>query len=56
MESVYNTIVFSLHQLSNKQLKAHDLVLNSLKDGSTIQMIICGGAGTSKSTLIKSMI
>ena len=55
MEPINNIIVFSLHRLSNEQLKTHDLVLNSNKDGSTIQMIICG-AGTGKSTLIKAMI
>jgi len=56
VEPINNTIIFPLHLLSNEQLKAHDLVLNSLKDGNTIRMIICGGAGTGKSTLVKAMV
>ena len=53
VERINNTIIFSLPQLSNEQLKAHVLVLNSLKNGNTIWMIICG---TDKFTLIKVMV
>ncbi|MCL7028611.1 hypothetical protein MKW94_002558, partial [Papaver nudicaule] len=46
----------SLPVLSNEQQAAHDLVLDSLRAHSTICLIISGGAGTGKSTLINAIV
>ncbi|KAI3973356.1 hypothetical protein MKW92_002224, partial [Papaver armeniacum] len=42
--------------LSNQQHAALDLILQSLRSHSTIRLIISGGAGTGKSTLINSIV
>ncbi|KAI3934809.1 hypothetical protein MKW98_026217 [Papaver atlanticum] len=46
----------SLPTLSRQQQAAHDLVLDSLRSNSTIRLIISGGAGTGKSTLINAIV
>ncbi|KAI3971141.1 hypothetical protein MKW92_013682 [Papaver armeniacum] len=45
----------SLLALSRQQQAAHDLILDSLRSNSTIRLIISGGAGTGKSTLINAI-
>ncbi|KAI3945508.1 hypothetical protein MKW98_018325 [Papaver atlanticum] len=46
----------SLPALSRQQQAPHDLVLDSLRSNSTIRLIISGGAGTGKSTLINAIV
>ncbi|KAI3949439.1 hypothetical protein MKX01_000087 [Papaver californicum] len=46
----------SLTILSNQQLAALDLVMHAVRERSTIRLIICGGAGTGKSTLINAIV
>ncbi|KAI3902513.1 hypothetical protein MKW92_034433 [Papaver armeniacum] len=46
----------SLHALSRQQQDAHDLILDYLRSNSTIRLIISGGAGTGKSTLINAIV
>lgn len=46
----------SLPALSRQQQAAHDLILDSLRSNSTIRLIISGGAGTGKSTLINAIV
>ncbi|KAI3992758.1 hypothetical protein MKX01_021719 [Papaver californicum] len=46
----------SLTILSNQQLGALDLVMHAMRERSTIHLIICGGAGTGKSTLINAIV
>ncbi|MCL7050153.1 hypothetical protein MKW94_023326 [Papaver nudicaule] len=47
---------FSVTVLSEQQQKALDLVLQSLRAHSTIRLIISGGAGTDKLTLINAIV
>ncbi|KAF5176526.1 Atp-dependent dna helicase rrm3, partial [Thalictrum thalictroides] len=42
--------------LSIQQNKALDLIIKSLQNGMPIQLIVCGGAGTGKSTLINAIV
>ncbi|KAI3851247.1 hypothetical protein MKX03_002235 [Papaver bracteatum] len=46
----------SVPSLSRQQQAAHDLILDSLRSNSTIRLIISGGAGTGKSTLINAIV
>ncbi|KAI3914336.1 hypothetical protein MKW98_014943 [Papaver atlanticum] len=46
----------SLPALSRQQQATHDLILDSLRSNSTIRLIISGGAGTGKSTLINAVV
>ncbi|KAI3924837.1 hypothetical protein MKW98_031088 [Papaver atlanticum] len=46
----------SLSALSRQQQAAHGLILDSLRSNSTIRLIISGGAGTGKSTLINAIV
>ncbi|KAI3891381.1 hypothetical protein MKX03_028019 [Papaver bracteatum] len=46
----------SFPSLSRQQQAAHDLILDSLRLNSTIRLIISGGAGTGKSTLINAIV
>ncbi|MCL7044102.1 hypothetical protein MKW94_009965, partial [Papaver nudicaule] len=46
----------ALSSLSRQQKAAHDMVLQSMREGSTIRLIVSGGAGTGKSTLINAIV
>ncbi|MCL7028421.1 hypothetical protein MKW94_024005 [Papaver nudicaule] len=46
----------ALSSLSQQQKAAHDIVLRSMETRSTIRLIVSGGAGTGKSTLINAIV
>ncbi|KAL5698787.1 DNA helicase [Ranunculus cassubicifolius] len=55
-DASYCPLLIDHNQLSPQQKGAHDLILNSLAQGSTIRLIVSGGAGTGKSTLINAIV
>ncbi|XP_026383518.1 ATP-dependent DNA helicase PIF1-like [Papaver somniferum] len=55
-EYIPNRLDVPLSSLSPQQKEAHDMVLQSMREGSTIRLIISGGAGTCKSTLINAIV
>ncbi|KAL2462147.1 ATP-dependent DNA helicase [Abeliophyllum distichum] len=55
-ELANNIVLVPLTHLSAQQRMAHDLVLASLHEQRPIHLIISGGAGTGKSTLINAIV
>ncbi|KAL2499053.1 ATP-dependent DNA helicase [Abeliophyllum distichum] len=55
-ELANNIVVVPLTHLSAQQRMVHDLVLASLHEQRPIHLIISGGAGTGKSTLINAIV
>ena len=55
-ETINSSTVVPFESLSTEQRIAHNVIFKAISKGKSIRMIICGGAGIGKSTLVNAIV